>query len=329
MTAYLIRRLFIGVFTLLVITALLYMLIRNIPGTPLTMSLAEVDLNKKVSAEDMVLLNKAYGLDKPWYIAYRDWLLGLPRGDLGDSFRFRTPVLGLILDHLGPTVLLASCSFAITYLLSIPLGLYMTQNGGKWNERALSVLFYMLYSLPVYVAAIWLLYYFYFRFQGTIWQLPPGMVSDNHASLSPLGKALDVGKHLILPLFCYSYGALAFDTRFIKSNMEEVIRQDYIRTARAKGLDNTTILWKHAFRNTLIPFVTLIGYTLPGLISGSVILEQIFNWPGIGRLFFEAVTFRDYPLIMGLTLMFSVATLLGNLLADILYAFVDPRITYQ
>ena len=329
MTSYLIRRLLIGVFTLLVITMLLYMLIRNIPGTPLTMNLAEVDLNKKISADDMVLLNQAYGLDKPWYVAYRDWLFNLFRGDLGNSFRFRTSVSALIAQHIGPTVLLAASSFAITYLLSIPLGLYMTQNGGRWNERALSVLFYMLYSLPIYVAAIWLLYYFYFRFQGTIWQLPPGMVSDNHAEMTAIGKMLDIGKHLILPLFVYSYGALAFDTRFIKSNMEEVIRQDYIRTARAKGLDNTTILWKHAFRNTLIPFVTLIGYTLPGLVSGAVILEQIFNWPGIGRLFFEAVTFRDYPLIMGLTLMFSVATLLGNLLADILYAFVDPRITYQ
>jgi peptide/nickel transport system permease protein len=329
MTAYLIRRVLIGVVTLFVITTLLYVLIRNIPGTPLTMNLAEVDLNKKISDEDIELLNQAYGLDKKWYIAYRDWLFGLFVGDLGNSFRYRTPVAGLIAAHLRPTLLLAGSSLAITYLLSIPLGLYMTRNGGRWNERAMSVLFYMLYSLPTYVAAIWLLYYFYFRFQGTIWQLPPGMVSDNHENLSPLGQKLDIAKHLILPLFCYSYGALAFDTRFIKSNMEEVIRQDYIRTARAKGLDDRTILWKHAFRNTLIPFVTLIGYSLPGLVSGAVILEQIFNWPGIGHLFFEAVTFRDYPLIMGLTLMFSIVTLLGNLLADILYAFVDPRITYQ
>ena len=236
---------------------------------------------------------------------------------------------GLIRRHIGPTLLLSVSSFVITYVLSIPLGLYMTRNGGRLSERTLSVLFYMLYSLPVYVAAIWLLYYFYLRLQGTIWQLPPGMVSDNHAEMSPIGKILDIGKHLILPLLCYSYGVLAFDTRFIKSNMEEVIRQDYIRTARAKGLDDGTILWKHAFRNTLIPFVTLIGLTLPGLISGAVILEQIFNWPGIGSLFFEAVSFRDYTLIMGLALMFSAATLLGNLLADILYALVDPRITYK
>jgi len=329
MTAYLLRRTLIGVVTLFVITALLFALIRSIPGTPLTLSLGEADLGKKQSAEDLALLNKAYGLDKKWYEAYGDWLLGLAKGDMGDSLRYRTPVSALIRQHIGPTLLLSVSSFAITYLLSIPIGLYMTQNGGRWNERVLSVLFYMLYSLPVYVAAIWLLYYFYLRFQGTMWQLPPGMVSDNHAEMSAVGKILDIGKHLILPLFCYSYGALAFDTRFIKSNMEEVIRQDYIRTARAKGLDNKTILWRHAFRNTLIPFVTLIGLTLPGLISGSVILEQIFNWPGIGRLFFEAVSFRDYTLIMGLALMFSVATLLGNLLADILYAIVDPRITYK
>jgi len=317
------------VVTLFVITALLFALIRNIPGTPLTLSLGEADLGKKQSPEDLALLNKAYGLDKTWYEAYGDWLLGLARGDMGDSLRYRTPVSGLIRRHIGPTLLLSVSSFVITYVLSIPLGLYMTRNGGRLSERTLSVLFYMLYSLPVYVAAIWLLYYFYLRLQGTIWQLPPGMVSDNHAEMSPIGKILDIGKHLILPLLCYSYGVLAFDTRFIKSNMEEVIRQDYIRTARAKGLDDGTILWKHAFRNTLIPFVTLIGLTLPGLISGAVILEQIFNWPGIGSLFFEAVSFRDYTLIMGLALMFSAATLLGNLLADILYALVDPRITYK
>jgi peptide/nickel transport system permease protein len=316
-------------FTFVIITMLIYILIRNIPGTPLTMNLAEVDPSKRISKEDLELLNKAYGLDKPVLQAYGEWLIKVPMGDWGISFRFRTSVLGLISQHLGPTLLLSVTSFIITYLLAIPIGLFMTRRSGRWDERALSVLFYMLYSLPVYVAALWLLYFFYLRLQGTPFQLPPGMTSDNFASLSPTGKLMDLGRHLILPLFCYSYGALAFDTRFIKSNMEEVIRQDYIRTARAKGLDNRTILWRHAFRNTLIPFVTLIGLTLPGLISGAVILETIFNWPGIGRLFLEALTYRDYPLIMGLTLMFTLATLVSQLLADVLYAFVDPRITYQ
>jgi peptide/nickel transport system permease protein len=328
MTAYLIRRLFLAAFTLLVFTALMYALIRNIPGTPLTLLGAE-DPSRKMNAEDLKLLNKAYGLDKPWYEAYWQWLGNLGRGDLGTSFRFRKPVIGLILERIGATLLLSVPSFVITYVVSIPIGLYATRRSGRPDERIVGVLFYMLYSLPTYVAGLWLLYIFYLRLQGTPFQLEPGMVSDDYALLSPGGKLLDIGRHLILPLFCFSYGSLAYDTRFIKANMEEAIRQDYIRTARAKGVDPRTVLWLHAFRNTLIPFVTVIGLTLPSLISGAVILEQIFNWPGIGKLFYESMTYNDYPLIMGLTFMFAVATVFSQLLADILYAFVDPRITYK
>jgi peptide/nickel transport system permease protein len=328
MTAYLLRRLFLAAFTLLVFTVLMYALIRNIPGTPLTLLGAE-DPSRKVNAEDLRLLNQAYGLDKPWYAAYWDWLGHVGRFDLGTSFRYRKSVTGLILERIGPTLLLSVTSFVITYVLAIPLGMFVTRHSGSLTERIVSVLMYMLYSLPTYVAALWLLYWFYLRLHGTVFQLSPGMVSDDYAQFSPAGKLLDLGRHLVLPLICYSYGALAYDTRFIKANMEEAIRQDYVRTARAKGLDQDTVLWRHAFRNTLIPFVTMIGLTLPGLISGAVILEQIFSWPGIGKLLYEAITFNDYPLIMGLTFMFAIATLLSQLLADILYAAVDPRITYR
>jgi peptide/nickel transport system permease protein len=327
-TTYLIRRLFFAAFTLLVFTALMYALIRNIPGTPLTLLGAE-DPSRKISAEDLMLLNKAYGLDKPWYMAYVEWLGNVARFDLGTSFRYRKPVVGLILERLGPTLLLSVTSFGLTYLVAIPIGMFVTKHSGTTKERITSVLFYMLYSLPTYVAALGLLYIFYLRLHGTPFQLSPGMVSDDYDTLSPGGKVLDIGRHLILPLICYSYGVLAYDARFIKANMEEAIRQDYIRTARAKGVDPQRVLWVHAFRNTLIPFVTLIGLTLPGLISGAVILEQIFSWPGIGKLFYESITYNDYPLIMGLTFMFAVATLLSQLFADILYAFVDPRITYS
>jgi peptide/nickel transport system permease protein len=132
-----------------------------------------------------------------------------------------------------------------------------------------------------------------------------------------------------MPIVCFTYGSLAYYSRFIRANLQEVVRQDYIRTARAKGVGPRTILWKHAFRNTLIPLVTLLGLTLPSLFSGAVILEQIFQWPGMGRLYFEAIGQRDYNVVMGLTLMFSVLTLLGQLLADVLYAVVDPRVSYS
>jgi peptide/nickel transport system permease protein len=155
------------------------------------------------------------------------------------------------------------------------------------------------------------------------------MVSDDHASMSAWEKTVDLSRHALMPVICYTYGSLAYYSRFIRANMHEVLRQDYIRTARAKGLGPVRVLVHHAFRNTLIPFVTLLGLTLPGLLSGSIIIEQIFSWPGMGRLFFESIRERDYPTIMGLTLMFSILTLAGQLVADILYAVVDPRVRLE
>lgn len=329
MLTYLVRRLMLAVLTLLFVTFLIYALIRNMPGTPLTFDPALSDPSKKVSKANLELLNKAYGLDKHWLIGYRDWVVNLFQADLGDSFREKKPVLGVIGERIGPTLLLSASSIAIAFTLAIPIGLYCSARSGSPSERIVSVILYMLYSLPSYVAALLLLYLFYVQLQGTEWQLKPGMVSDNYEQLSPPGKAKDLLMHLILPLICFTYGGLAYDSRFVKANMEEALRQDYVRTARAKGVGPVAIVWQHAFRNTLIPFVTLLGLTLPALLSGAIILEQIFSWPGMGTLYFEAITFRDYPVIMGLTLMFSTLTLAGQLAADILYAFVDPRVTYN
>jgi peptide/nickel transport system permease protein len=181
----------------------------------------------------------------------------------------------------------------------------------------------MLYSFPNFVAALLLQMWVALKLG---WFPLFGMFSDNYDSLSTLGKVKDLFWHLTLPLICYTYAALAYDVRFINANLQEVIRQDYIRTAKAKGLSGATILVKHAFRNTLIPLITSLGLMLPSLVSGAVIIEQIFSWPGIGRMFFESITARDYPTLMGLLLMFSVMTVVGQLLADILYALVDPRV---
>ncbi|MCU0877667.1 MAG: ABC transporter permease [Pirellulaceae bacterium] len=329
MTIYLIRRLLLGFVTLVVVTAIVYALIRHMPGTPLTMAAENMDPSRKISDEDYALMKKAYGLDKDWYVAYFYWIGNVARGDLGASFRERKPVAGVILQRVGPTLLLSGLSIVITYIVSVPIGLYSTMRSGKLDERTTSVLLYVLYSLPTYVAALQLLVIFYLRLKGTDWQLKPGMVSDDYVDLSPVGKLQDIGAHLILPLICFTYGSLAYYSRFVKANMEEAIRQDYIRTARAKGVGPIRVLVMHAFRNTLIPFVTLVGLTLPGILSGSIILEQIFSWPGMGSLFFESLTFRDYPVIMGLVLMFTLLTLFGQLLADVLYAMVDPRVTYN
>jgi peptide/nickel transport system permease protein len=181
----------------------------------------------------------------------------------------------------------------------------------------------MLYSFPSFVAALMLQIVF---FQKLGWLPLYGLHSDGYQQMSAAEQAWDVFKHALLPVVCYTYGSLAYYSRFIYATMQEVVRQDYVRTAKAKGLGPKAVLVRHAFRNTLIPVATLIGLTLPTLLSGAIIIERIFQWPGMGQLFFLSLNTRDYEVIMGLTLMFAVLTLLGQLLADVLYAVVDPRV---
>lgn len=326
MIQYTIRRLIIGVFTLLLITFVVYGLIRNMPGSPLTVEMAEVDPGRGISKQDIAQLRKDLLLDRHWTVGYLNWLGKVVRLDLGKSISKKQPVSTLIGDRVFATLVLSVSSLILTYLLSIPLGLWTTVRGGTTAERTISTSLYMLYSLPAFVAALFL--------QVSLaknlgWFPLMGMVSDDYESLSALGKTFDILKHAFMPVLCFTYGSLAYYTRFVKSNMLEVIRQDYIRTAKAKGVSPRNIVVHHAFRNTLIPMVTLIGLTLPSLLGGAVILEQIFSWPGMGQLFFDSVRARDYTTIMGLMLMFSVLTLLGQLLADLLYALVDPRVSYS
>lgn len=326
MFSYLIRRAVIGVGTLLLITFMVFALIRKMPGTPLTAA-EGADPSRMMSPADLRRLEKIYGLDKPWPEAYVLWVKNLATLDMGRSISRKEPVSALIAARLGPTLLLTVSSLVLTYMLSIPLGLWSTVRANTFAERTVSVVLYMLYSLPSYVAALFLQILLAVKLG---WLPLFGIVdAQTHDDMTTLGKAWDIFLHAVLPVTCFTYGSLAYYSRFIKANMEEAVRQDYIRTARAKGVSPRGIIWKHAFRNTLIPLVTLIGLTLPSLLSGAIILERIFAWPGMGTLFFESIHERDYPVIMGLTLMFSVLTLMGQLLADVLYAVVDPRVTYH
>jgi peptide/nickel transport system permease protein len=324
---YLARRALLGLLTLLLITFVVYALIRHMPGTPLTTDQSMMDPSKMLKPEEIARMNRLYGLDKPWYEAYFLWLGNVLRLDFGRSIpQNNKPVAQLIVERMPATLMLSVTSLVLTYLLSIPIGLWATVRNGTLRERAASTALYMLYSLPSFVAALYLQLLFYSQLG---WLPLFGMTSDHYETLSSGGKAWDLLRHAILPIVCFTYGSLAYYSRFIRANMQEVIRQDYVRTARAKGVSPIRVICHHAFRNTLIPLVTLIGLTLPHLLSGAVILEQIFTWPGMGRLYFEAIGQRDYDTIMGLTLMFSVLTLLGQLLADVLYAVVDPRVTYS
>jgi peptide/nickel transport system permease protein len=327
MLQYVVRRLLIGALTLVLVTFVIYALIRKMPGTPLTLDPAMMNPNFMPSPEEIERLNRQYGLDKPWYVAYFIWLDNLVHLDMGEAIsQNRRPVVDLIAERAPPTLVITLSSLFLTYLLSIPIGLWATMKSGSFAERSVSTLLYMLYSLPSFVAALYLQILFFVKLG---WLPLYGMTSDDYESLSAAGKAWDIFQHAVLPITCFTYGGLAYYSRFIKANMEEAIRQDYIRTARAKGAGPVRVIFHHAFRNTLIPLVTLIGLTLPTLLSGAVILEQIFSWPGMGSLFFDSIQRRDYDVIMGLTFIFSVLTLVGQLMADLLYAAVDPRVSYS
>ncbi len=328
MATYLLRRLLLGILTLVVITCVVYGLARNMPGTPLTAQMGE-DPSRKINAEDVKRLERIYGLDKPWHAGYVQWLGNLARGDLGRSITRKQPVTKLIGERIGPTFLVSGTALVLIWLMAIPLGLYASARSGRPDERATSLMLYVLYSFPTFVAALFLQVIFAVKLRGTAWELPLFGMADLPPDAPLLARIADVARHAILPVTCQTYVSLAYDSRFIKANMEEAVRQDYVRTARAKGAGPWRVLFRHAFRNTLIPLVTLLGLSLPALVGGSVIIEQIFTWPGMGRLFFESIRERDYPTIMGLTLMFSVLTLLGQLLADMLYCLVDPRVSVE
>jgi len=326
MLNYLLRRFLIGIVTLICITFFVYGLLRQMPGDPTTVAFNESDPSAKQDLETAKRKRAEYYLDDPFYIGYFKWLGKTVGGDLGRSEYQKQPVTRAIGQRIGPTLFLSVSSLILAYLSGMPIGLYASARSGTFDERFVSVVLYMLFSFPTFVAGLLLQYFFAYR-----WEMLPlsGMHSDGYEEMSQVDQMIDLLKHAILPVICYTYGSLAYYSRFIRANMAEALQQDYIRTARAKGAGYFRVLVKHAFRNTLIPMATLLGLTLPGLLSGTITLELIFSWQGMGLLFLESLYSRDYSLTMGLTLLFSVLTLLGTLLSDMLYVWVDPRVTYS
>ncbi|NUN51971.1 MAG: ABC transporter permease [Planctomycetaceae bacterium] len=270
-------------------------------------------------------IRRQFRLDRPIPVQYGMWLADVARGDFGNSYQDGRPVVGKIIERLPATVSLAALSILLGLSIAIPLGVMQAARQNSWFDRGSGTFFYVLYAVPSYVAAVVLIYWV-----GVKWDLLPfrGMTSDGFGQMSFLGKAEDLALHFTLITFCYTYGSIAVDSRFMRGNLLEVMRQDFIRTARAKGLPEGRVIFKHALRNSLIPILTRFALLLPALISGSVILEVIFNWPGLGRLFFEGIMTRDYPLMMAGIMVSSSLVLVGILLADLAYAWADPRISY-
>jgi peptide/nickel transport system permease protein len=246
--------------------------------------------------------------------------------DFGHSVLDHRPVLEKIAEKMPNTFVLNILAFLIAAAIGVPVGLWSATKSGHLLERGTAVTFFLLYSLPTFWVALLLMRLFSVKLD---WLPLLGMTSDDYLELTPGRQLLDRLEHLILPVATLAYGQLAIFARFSKSALAEVVRQDFITTAHAKGLAPRAVIWRHAFRNALIPLITLLGLTIPYLISGAVIVEQIFQWDGVGYLFFASVQQRDYPTVLALTVATAIVTLLASLLSDILYAAADPRIRLE
>lgn len=326
MVRYIIKRLLLAVPTFFGITMVTFAIMHLAPGDPLDAQLDE-SLDTTMSPRTYDLLRQHFGLDQPLHVQYFSWVKGIVSLDFGNSFSDHRPVWDKIRERLPWTVSLAIISLGLGLALAIPIGIHSAVKPNGLFDTGVGAFLYMLYSVPSYVVASILLV-LVVTFQMD-WLPIRGAFSDNHDQMSLMGKAADFAKHCVLITICYVYPSLAYQSRFIRGNMLEVVDQDYIRTARAKGLDERTVIRKHAFRNVLIPLLTYLGLVTPAIIGGSVILEVMFNWPGIGRLFFTSIMQRDYPTVMGLSVMTALLVQLGTLLADISYALVDPRVRYD
>ena len=318
---YLIKRLVLMVPLFIGITIISFAVIHLAPGSPIDMA---TDLNPKATAEVKARMRTLYGLDKPLYVQYWNWMSRLVTFDFGNSFsQDGRKVADKILERLPITIYINAISLALILLFAIPIGVLAATKQDSFFDKVTTVLVFLGFSVPHF----WLALLMMILFGVHLGWLPiSGLKSLNYEYLPAASQFWDRVSHLILPIFISASGGLAAYSRYMRSSMLEVIRQDYIITAKAKGLSNRTVTFKHAFRNALLPLLTLLGLSIPGLIGGSVIFETIFAIPGMGQLFFASVMARDYPTIMGILVMGALLTLIGNLIADVSYALADPRI---
>jgi len=304
--------------TFLGITFIAFALARAAPGHPLAL---DGDAGLRAAGSTVAQLReyrRLMGLDDPLLAGYARWLGHVVRGDLGDSFRDGRPVLVLLGEALPVTLLLSLPSILLGYLLAIPIGVVSAIRPGGLLDRVLTALVFVLYSLPVQWVALMLV----LAASGSALPIQ-GLRSEGTRSLG------DLLAHLLLPIACITYGSLAVLSRHLRSSMLETMGQDYIRTARAKGLPETAVVLKHALPNSLLGMITLLGLTFPALASGAVIVERIFGLPGMGKLTFDAVLGRDLPVLMGSITLAGLVTMLGLLVSDLLYAAADPRISLR
>ena len=312
MGKYILKRILIAIPVLIGITIIDYA-IMCLAGSPL-----EMLQGPRVSEAAVEARKIALGLDQPIYVQYFVWLGQLLRGNMGYSIKSYQSVAEMIGSHLGPTLLLMGVSMLVSLIISIPAGIYSAIKQYSKGDYAVVTMSFLGSSIPSFFLSLLLIYIFTVKLG---WLPSSGMTT-----LGTDGGFLDVAKHMIMPVAVLAFSMAGSNIRYIRSSMLEILQQDYLRTARAKGIGHNKVIYKHALRNALVPIVTVIGMQIPTLFGGAVIIEQIFSWPGLGLLTMTAISNRDYPVIMGVCLLSAVVVLVANLVTDIMYALVDPTI---
>jgi len=322
------RRLLGAIPLILGVATLLFFVVNLAPGDP-----AAYLTSPGMNAEVVERIRASFGLDEPIPVRYVKWLGALGRGELGQSFSQGRPVVEVLAAALPATLLLSGVALVLSFLIGTLIGAVQAMRHRSRLDSALSVSSLFFYSMPSFWLALMMMLVFSYA-ASTAWGWPlwfpaSGIQGADYETLSLLGKLRDRGMHLFLPATSLSLVMIGGIARFARGSMLDVIRQDFIRTARAKGVPERDVVFRHALRNALIPLVTLLGLYLPLLFAGTIFVEEIFAWPGMGRAVVGAIHARDYPLVMGGGLLFATLVVLGNLLADLLYALVDPRVRYD
>ena len=320
---YVVKRVLQALLTLLLASALSFFIIQLAPGD----YLSTLKTNPKISPERIEELRVQFGLGLPWIEQYKRWLWQVvSKGNFGQSFVYQRSVASLLWERIPPTLLLAISSLIVTWAIAIPLGIVAAVKQNRPIDRILQVISYTGQGFPSFITALLLL----IMAQNISPLFPVGdMTSINHDDLSVVGKFLDIVWHMILPTIALSVTSFAGLQRITRGELLDVLRQDYIQTARAKGLPENRVIYVHALRNAINPLITLLGFELASLLSGAFIAEFFFNWPGLGRLILQAVTAQDLYVVMASLVMGAVMLIVGNLLADLLLKVVDPRIRLE
>ena len=325
---YVIRRLVYGLITVFALSIIVFWLLQSTGGDPLD----RLKANPRITQETVRQMSEFYGLDQPVWRQYLTWLWGFVRLDWGRSFTGVDMVRDLVFQRLGGTLRLMMTALGIAVLVGIPLGIYQALKQYSFFDQAGTFFSFVTFSTPIFVLGMLLQIIFALyleKWTGVKFFWTSGMNSTNYSNLSFFAKIGDTLQHLVLPALSIALISIAGYSRYQRAAMLEVMHSDYLRTARAKGLSRRTVITKHALRNALIPIVTLVSLDIAGVIGGAVITETIFGWPGIGRLYIDAINLNNWPVVMAVVMSIAIMVVVMNLLADLTYGWLDPRVRYD